>query len=151
MLYKKGGVYIDIKCMPAKKLITFIEEYTMPLFVKDAPHMESYNPCIWNGFMISAPGNEIFKRCIDAVVKNTQEKSYETGALSITGPCLMGRIFKEMGLEYPSEIYNRNHVLFSGNEAIMTQYYGYRSEQRIHQKGGAHYTELYRRGKVYSC
>jgi hypothetical protein len=151
VLYKKGGVYIDIKNRPEKKLLTFLDESDLPLFVRDSGPVHPFS-CIWNGFMAAAPGNPVFKRCIDEIVRSVSEKEYGESSLHITGPCLIGRVVKELTPNYSFKFYNRNHVIYrsGGGEAVAREYDGYRGEQRAFQKTG-HYSELYKRREVYSC
>ena len=150
ILYKKGGIYMDIKCQPKKKLIEIIEKYEMPLFVRDSPKGFLY-PCVWNGFMIAAPGNTIFKECIDVIVKKVEMKSYEDGSLSITGPCLLGNVMDKMGAPYHFHLEDSYQKMLDENgNIIVAQYPEYRREQARFQKG-KHYSDYYRNRDVYSC
>jgi mannosyltransferase OCH1-like enzyme len=150
ILFKKGGAYIDIKCMPKKKLIHMMDKYELPLFVLDSPKEFVYS-CSWNGFMISAPGNPIFRKCIDEVVKNVKAKSYEGGSLSITGPCLLGKVIQEMSPDYKYKLRDSyQKTLDEHGEIILAQYPEYRQEQRAFQKG-KHYGEYFRMRQVYAC
>ena len=150
ILYRKGGVYIDIKCSPKMPLIQFIDRYEPPLFVRDSPKGMSY-PCVWNGFMISAAGNPIFKACIDEIVKNVKEKSYAEGGLSITGPCLLGKVMRRMAPNQISGLQDAYYkIVDESGKVVMDHYPSYRDDQRRFQKT-EHYTHLYRRGQVYAC
>lgn len=146
VLYKKGGVYIDIKNKPVKKLIDVIENYNIPLFVQDAGEGS-----VWNGFMIAAPGEAIFKECIDTVVRNVKQKYYGITALHITGPGLLGEILGKLTPGYRFEIRNRNYVLYDRDGSVFArEYQDYRSEQKRFQKT-KHYSEIYRRREVFDC
>ncbi len=150
VLYKNGGVYIDIKCTPVTKFIDIMKKYEMPLFVLDSPN-DFIHSCSWNGFMISAPGNPIFRKCIDEVIKNVEIKSYKGGSLSITGPCLLGKVIHEMMPNYKYKLRDSyRKILDEHGNNIIGQYPEYREEQNLFQKG-KHYGEYYRRGDVYSC
>ena len=61
ILYKKGGIYSDIDCMPLVKLDDFIEKGID--FVTCSTHWDrfNYNP----NFVISNSGNIILKNCIE--------------------------------------------------------------------------------------
>jgi len=92
ILYKKGGVYSDIKMELHLPLIDILKEYPK-IFIGNIPD-EPPNPTnqIWNGFMSSPPGNPVFKACIDEIVLNCKNKDYRANYLDITGPCLLFRM-----------------------------------------------------------
>lgn len=151
ILYKKGGVYIDIKSQPKKKLITILETHTTPLFVKDLPKGPHYS-YVWNGFMAAEAGNPVFRRCIDEIVKNVSEKNYSVGSsLGITGPGLIGKLLNEVSPNYTFEISNENHVIYDKDGSVLvTEYSDYRREQKQFQKT-RHYYDLYKSRDVYQC
>jgi mannosyltransferase OCH1-like enzyme len=155
IIYKKGGVYMDIKLKPLVKLKHLIEKKNF-YFVKDTPSMSmcDYNIGIYNAFLISYPNNIIFKLCIDEIVNNCKIKFYGFNSLAITGPCLLGNIFKKYYKdEYDSyiEFYiNKydNSIYDKNNKKIIGVYDEYRSEQM--KSGTLHYSLLWKQKNVFN-
>jgi mannosyltransferase OCH1-like enzyme len=161
ILYKLGGVYLDVKFYTTQSLFDIINKHS-EIFVKYTPKTiipESYidkKIQIYNGFMVSPPNNQIFKAAIDAIVKNTKEKNYTEGPLDITGPMLLVEIVRANkppnyieGLPFilkDADIHNAK-ILLDGKE-LCVQLPDYRE---IHNKTSAqpHYSELWKQKKVY--
>jgi hypothetical protein len=164
ILYKRGGVYMDIKLYTSDgvSLKDIIQE--MPqLFVLDTDY--SSNLCaaklsIYNAFMISPPDNPIFKTCIDRIVACCKERCYTESYLGVTGPCLLGSVIAE-GLPSGREEYKKNHPvrlvptasghasIQSNGTTIVNEYDGYRDELGATQKTG-HYAQLWRNKDIYN-
>jgi len=164
ILYKKGGVYLDIKFKSLVPLAPIIEE-NPEIFVRDIPinltfDFDSY---IYNAFMVSPPNNPIFKACIEDIVHNCSLKLYKTGALDITGPgCLIKFIKVHKEEKYVDSLlfYNstrniieflrtQNVIIYYKNIAIIESYNEYRSEQKLFQKS-PHYSELWLKRDIYN-
>jgi mannosyltransferase OCH1-like enzyme len=151
ILYKQGGVYFDIKMVPLIKIKQIIENNNI-VFVKDIGNSQKINDCVWNGLMISPPGNKVFKHCIDEIVDNCELKLYKRNNLDITGPCLLGRMIKK---HTPTDYFNNNILTLTGTYIeyhnipyFIREYPGYRREQGLFQKN-QHYTTLYDKKQVY--
>jgi mannosyltransferase OCH1-like enzyme len=159
VLYKLGGVYLDVKFYTTQSLFGIINKYP-EIFVKYVPKKilkESYidkQIQIYNGFMVSPPNNSIFKSMIDAIVKNTKEKNYTEGPLDITGPMLLANIvMKIKPPEYINEMLftlkdsdvNNATIFFDGHE-LCKQYAEYRLTSNTPQP---HYSDLWIQRKVY--
>jgi mannosyltransferase OCH1-like enzyme len=162
ILYKKGGCYMDIKMTPLVPL-TQVLQIQPTIFVKD--HIQSefkMYECIWNGIMISPPGNKIFKQCIDNIVEMVQQHNYGRNALDITGPCLLGRTVKELDGTQFFKLNVLSLTNFKGaedgfDEKIMhngkvffTSYKEYRAEQKMFAKK-KHYSVYYKKKQVFMC
>ena len=148
VLYKNGGVYMDIKCYPEMSLISIFQEYGIPLFVKD---LHPKKLCVWNGMMITPPKLPMFKMCIDEVVKIVKAKGYEEDDLSITGPCLLGRFFKVFYPNYEFKLRLGWYCIEDMKGVlIVTQYKEYRAEQKLFQKG-INYAVSWRNRDIYAC
>jgi len=160
ILYKKGGVYLDIKFKSLVPLAPIIEE-NPEIFVRDIDFNISFylkfHSEVYNAFMVSPPNNKIFKDCIEDIVNSCKFKLYKSTPLDITGPgCLIEIIQKNKDekyiysvkfykglISYPSEkIWYNNLVLFEA-------YLDYRSEQKLFQKM-PHYSQLWFTRNVYN-
>jgi mannosyltransferase OCH1-like enzyme len=136
ILYKKGGVYIDIKLavkIPVKEIL----EDPAPILVKDLLSSCSSTKGFWNGVMAAPPGHPFFKAAIDAIVENCKTQNYGENSLSITGPCLLGKLadpgtYDRQNLEFKVEA-DTNRIYFKGRE-FSEEYKGYRNDQATLQK-----------------
>ena len=93
IIYKYGGVYIDIKYHTYIPLIEFIKESEFTFSNGDSDLCkDSYDGKeIQITFFISSPSNQIFKDSIDEIVHKTKNKDYGQNRLDITGPCVLTR------------------------------------------------------------
>ena len=166
ILYKLGGVYLDIKYYSTVPLINVIDE-NPTVFVRDADSYSvqipagdfSFQTCLYNGFMISPPKNEIFKLCIDEIVESCKKRLYRRNNVDVTGPCLLGRIvqqvytseyFKGIPFVYGfSMVYGRS-ISYKGT-IILKEYDSYRLEQKKTGNGnGSYYANLYSKRDIYN-
>jgi mannosyltransferase OCH1-like enzyme len=151
ILYKLGGVYLDIKYYSTVPLISIIDE-TSTVFVKD---LGKY--CVYNAFLISPPKNEIFRLCINNIVESCKNKLYRDNSLDITGPCLLGRILQgQNGSKYIASLpFTHGVSLFMDryiwykDKVILKEYDSYRLEH-TQSRIGKHYSDMYRKRDVYN-
>ena len=171
ILYKLGGVYLDIKSYSTVPLVDILDEVGT-VYVRD---MDAYGyqmiagdfefgHCLYNGFMASPPKNEIFKACIDDIVKSCRGRLYKRNAIDVTGPCLLGsvvqrQISKEFIDALPFKSYvrygnigNMEQVVLYKDKVVLRNYATYREEQSLlHKKTDSlHYSALYARSDVYN-
>ena len=163
ILYKEGGVYLDIKLHTIKPLLPVIRD-NPTIYVKDLK-----GSCIgedvglYNAFMVSPPGNVIFKYCIDDIVNSAKFKLYKDTFLSVTGPCLLGDIvYKNISLDYIKQLKFRlfwygnmpeNDVEIKYNgDSIIKSYIGYRMEQSkyLTVQKTKHYSTLWNDRDIYN-
>lgn len=88
VLYKFGGVYIDIDgtlCLPIDKLIK--PEYD-ELFLMTKHRFSNY-------FMASVPGNKTIKKALDLILKNIKNKNVEGGVYNLTGPNVLNKVITD--------------------------------------------------------
>jgi len=157
ILYKKGGVYLDIKYYSVVPLLPIVEKNPL-IYVKDVGlgcNNNTYKG-LYNAFIVSPPGNSIFKYCIDDILDSCKFKLYRTNYLDITGPCLLGRIVnKYNSVNYINEL-KFHHVsvkfkpvsIYFGDLKIIEAYPEYRHEQRTKTKT-QHYSILWDKKAVY--
>jgi mannosyltransferase OCH1-like enzyme len=83
ILYKKGGIYLDIKlkCINNFRLIELTEREHL---VKDR-----WNSGIYNALMVCKPGNELLLKAINKIVQNVKDNFYGESPLHPTGPSLL--------------------------------------------------------------
>jgi mannosyltransferase OCH1-like enzyme len=132
VLYKTGGVYLDIKfqCEPGFSLMEFTKDsetfvldrpygdLSMPvevnLAILNAPdfydQLPKYTEGAWknrqvglyNAVMATAPGNPVLQECIQQIVENVRNEDYGFGCLYPTGPGLLGE--KYFGKSYETRV-----------------------------------------------
>lgn len=89
VLYKMGGVYIDMGMVaecPLRDVIRPNDEFISP---EDAGY--GY---IYNAFICSVPGHPILKNAIDISIYNIEKSNYGINALDVTGPCVLAKALK---------------------------------------------------------
>ena len=153
ILYKKGGVYMDIKLKPLVKLKTLINNNNF-YYVNDNPSIKNCtnNKGIYNAFIISYPNNIIFKLCINAIVENCKNQYYGNSTLDVTGPCLLGNIVdKYYNYNYDKMIHlylkTDGSIYDLSNRQITDMYEGYRNEQK--KVGTRHYSYMWFEKKIF--
>jgi len=95
VMYIKGGIYLDIKYVTAGnfKLNELLDQ---EYYVRDTNAIHHYNEeYVYNAILVSKPGNEIYKKCVDRIVKNVENRDYCRNSLDITGPGLLKTILDE--------------------------------------------------------
>jgi len=150
ILYKKGGIYIDIKLELQLPLMSILEKYPK-LFIVDMAKCNDTIP-LWNGVMSSPPGNPMFKACIDEVVENCKNRDYRSNDLDVTACCLLGRMMDMYeGKEFTPSLPFRHKELrkFHYNDELMfIEYDGYREDQTAHQTTGR-YGQMWKDKNVF--
>ncbi len=108
-LYKYGGVYLDLNktlMMPLSRVIN--GNYDLVTTI-DRPSCY-----VWQGFFACIAGLPVVRMCINKIVDNVKKRYYGWDCLDITGPMMMGKIFKE----YYGECVNRPGVYRKRGELI---------------------------------
>jgi hypothetical protein len=165
ILYKLGGVYLDVKFYTAVPMVKLLEKHpeiysrdSVAEYTDDAELKCKWKPAVYNGFLVTPPNNRIFKDCINEIVKNCQKRDYTNSILHITGPCLLGRLVKKHKGEHFIDEHkfhfvgvNENGVqmgnIKQGDETIIKQYPEYRDE--LSGSKVEHYTNMWRRKNVF--
>lgn len=175
VLYKEGGVYLDIKLLCYEIDLLRKEEF---LRIEDIPQppctestLETYSdekyysknilePGIWQAVMATVAGNQILKQTIDSVVDNVFNNYYGGNALCITGPTALCRVADrnniptgEMRLHKINFKDEYIHVLFHDVPIVkLIDYYRLYSN---HNKSSnvdhlsIHYSSLWKKGLVF--
>jgi mannosyltransferase OCH1-like enzyme len=149
IMYIKGGIYLDIKydTYGDFKLNELIDQ---EYYVNDIP---GGGGGIFNALLVSEPGNEIYKKCIDRIVENVENRYYGESSLEITGPLLLRKIMDENENYLKTRKYDIENIKHPGNCRIC------RNEQiifRVHKvkeyykNYKNHYDKLYKERKVYN-
>ncbi len=96
ILYKRGGIYLDMKFKILGKLGDFtktcgecrlVEELWQPI-----PDVRAS----YQAILISAPGHPLIARAITKLIENVEARYYGANDLDPTGPVMLGRILTPM-------------------------------------------------------
>lgn len=91
VLYIKGGIYVDsafVQLVPFEKIILPTDKF---ISVVDG---DSNN--LYNAFIACVPGHPVLKMTIDLMIKRIENREYGSSDLHVTGPCLLGEVFRNM-------------------------------------------------------
>jgi len=155
VLYINGGIYLDIKYYGINgfKLISLTEKehYANDWTPKTKGLDINFEKGVYNAIMVTLPGNEILKKCIDRIVLHVKIKFYGINPLHPTGPFLLKEYFtNEERKEWNLNLYIRFHDCIRYDlYPILTYYKQYRNEQNknLHIK---HYDPLWREKNIYN-
>jgi len=158
ILYKKGGIYLDIKYQCHNGFSFRQLEQNKEYLVLDRPGFwKQHKRGIYNAFMVCKPGNDILLKCIYKITENVYKKIYGFNPLYPTGPGLLGEIF--FNGPNDSDIINdfvmkynftgKNDVIYYNNNIILKNYDEYRNEVKLNQKN-KHYNILWNERNIYN-
>lgn len=155
ILYKLGGIYMDIKMRPANNF-KLIDLTTHEHYVKDRDSpifFEKGHLGIYNAFMVNYPRNPLLLDCINTIVNNVNSRHYGYNSLSPTGPGLLGQLYMKNKEKYNLshlDMYNNTDgvTVVYKNRVALEHYPEYRFEQKRFQT--KHYHELYRDKQIYA-
>jgi mannosyltransferase OCH1-like enzyme len=152
ILYKKGGLYLDIKYVPINNF-RFIN-------LMDSEHLvyDIDNSGIYNALMICKPGSELLLKAINKIVENVNNRFYGDNYLEPTGPTMLKKLIENHNLSVNVDL---NHSTFSNNNthhkfiiisksklAILRMYNGYFTERDGNSKA-PHYIILWKNKQIY--
>jgi len=158
ILFKKGGVYLDIKYCTLEPLKDIIAKSPI-MFIKDQGWSEDQYNCFYNGAIISPPNNPVFKHCIDEIVSNYRMRKYNANDLDVTGPCVFGRQLKKYDIQTWANTrftYRREYMyalitdyIMYDDKRIIQSYPEYRDEQKATQIT-EHYGKMWKGKNIYN-
>jgi mannosyltransferase OCH1-like enzyme len=147
ILYKNGGVYLDIKYMPLNnfRFITMMEKEHWVLDV------DKYG--IYNALMVCKPENEILLKAINQIVENVKNKYYGNNFLEPTGPQLLSCFFSNeeknnFDMKHKEIIDYNSKIISYNNYIILKSYNGHINERNKYSKT-KHYSNLWYERNVY--
>ena len=146
VLYKLGGIYLDIKYIPANGF-RFINLTESEHWVLDA---DGYG--IYNALMVCKAGNPILLSAINKIVEHTQTNFYGSCFLEPTGPKLLAKFFhshEKNKLDMNHGVVDMNNrFIFFKKYIILKNYNRYMAEFETCKKT-KHYSELWKNKNIY--
>lgn len=157
ILYKKGGIYLDIKYQCENGFSFRQLEKNKEYFVLDRPGFWKQNKHgIYNAFMVCKPGNKTLLNCIYKITENVYRRFYDFNQLYPTGPGLLGELYfhkidtisqlKDFVMNY--KYTNKNDLILYKTNIILKNYDEYRKEQNVNQTN-KHYHTLWHERNIY--
>ena len=143
ILYKRGGIYIDIKFSPINNF-KLIELTKQEHFVKDRlPNT------IYNAFMVCKPGNPFVIACINQIIRNVKINYYGKSALHPTGPGLLGDVRVAGRFKLNEDIFHlhKGGEISYKNISIMKTTYPTYAQERV--SAGLRYDTLWKLRQIY--
>lgn len=115
VLYKYGGVYIDIDTICMSKISDFIHHshFVTPVDLNTNPREGTHN--LFNTFIASVPESPILLDCIHQIVYNVTNNIIPQSKLDFTGPGILGRaVNKYLGRSETSSFVGKEHSIDNG-------------------------------------
>jgi len=148
ILYKKGGVYLDIKYQPVSgfKLVNLLE--------KEHWVLDADGNGIYNAVMVCKAGNNILMNAINQIVDHVKNRYYGGGVLDVTGPGLLSRYFSssdKKAFDMKHFFYNslNNRFVELNGYIVLKSYNGYIEEAKKTQKT-QYYGVLWNNRNIYN-
>jgi mannosyltransferase OCH1-like enzyme len=149
VLYKYGGIYLDIKYVPINNF-RFIN-----LTEKEHWVLDIDNNNIYNALIVSLPENPILVKAINQIVLNVKNNYYGRSPLDPTGPGLLSKYFtakEEKHFDMKHDIilsdFN-NRVIYFNNYIILKSYNNSLKEKQNFQKV-KYYANLWHEKNIYN-
>lgn len=146
ILFKKGGIYLDVKYKPVKgfKLINLTEKEHLAL--------DRDNIGIYNAIMVCLPNNPYLWKAIQAIVLNVKNKYYGSTNLEPTGPHLLSKLIPKnhnsIDLKHDFLMNMDNRYIVYNNFLIFKSYNGYMQES-AHNNIKSHYSIMWDNRNIY--
>jgi len=143
ILYKNGGVYLDIKYEPANNF-SFLPLMNKEHFTQDRPEHFHDKFGVHNALIICKPNNQVMFKCINKIVENVRGRVYGYNGLYPTGPGLLSEFVpRDTVFKFK---FNGESVLLDGIP-VLTMYAEYRLDQQLF--GTPYYRELWFEQNIY--
>ena len=133
ILYKNGGVYLDIKYAPFNgfRFISLMEKEHWVLDIDKNG--------IYNALIVCKPNNEILLKAINKVVANVKNKFYGNSPLEPTGPLMLSQFFTQNDkkiFDMYHDIYQsvENRFIFLNGYLVFKSYNSYLNEHNKNKK-----------------
>ena len=141
VLYKEGGIYLDIKLICYELDLLRKEEFLRVDDLKsnkvspgynietysDENYINSHDTVngLWQAVMASQKGSKILKAAIDNIIKNIVNQYYGYNSLCPTGPQLIYDIAIKFNVEYINMKLEQPYVNNNNNNTILVTFFGF--------------------------
>jgi len=111
ILYKYGGVYVDIDTICLGKLDDFLQDYefVVPVDLNENVYEGKHN--LFNTFIASEPMSNLLENCIKRILYAVENNIIPKSKLDFTGPGLLGReLNRILGLDETTSFVGKEGV-----------------------------------------
>lgn len=91
VLYLYGGIYIDFTMHTLVPYDEIVKAHMKQVYVRDTCDICG----VYNAFMATMPNSELLANAINKIKENISKQNKGVGALDVTGPTMLGRVFKD--------------------------------------------------------
>lgn len=110
VLYKKGGIYLDIDCKVVSRFRDFIKESDTAIISHERDGV-----LYTQWALIFAPGHPFLKRTLDLCVENIFEHKFPHDVHKTTGPPVLTKAINEIRAENPQVEYREVGIEYDGH------------------------------------
>ena len=148
VLYIYGGIYLDIK-------YEMYNNFKLVDIINDEHYvLDDNKKGIYNGFMVSKPGNTALLNAISMIVENVKKRNYGNSFLEPTGPLLLSKIIplnnnKLLDMRHLQLDNDNNKKVIMFNNIIILKSYNGHTEERDKYSKIKHYGILWKERKIY--
>ncbi len=146
VLYKYGGIYLDIKFVPVEGF-KFINLVNQEYFTMDRPQFFLNRLGIYNAFIIAKPNNVLLMDAINSIVDNVARQKHGYNSLYPTGPGLLGDLVCKKKISLITPLKFNNDSIYYNNHKILKTYSLYREE--LAKSDNKHYSKCWQEKKIY--
>jgi len=127
ILYKYGGVYLDIDCLITESLELFIKNDDAILSIETIGTSDCVDKKYYiNWAMIFSKKHPILKKTIDFLINNINNNTYPNNIYKTTGPAVLSRAINYIHLKTYNEIINLEKINCDYDYSFYCNGYSYR-------------------------
>lgn len=154
LLYREGGWHSDYKqvCLQLKLLDRISNETDFFVTRDIGGRVAQTNHCLSNALVGSVPRHAVVAKNLELILRNVQSQHYGDSPIHATGPCVLGKAFKEVkgaGAYYElTGRYRNNLFQWNGKDIVQHKCDGCGASQSW--TSGNNYNTLWKQ-KTYYC
>lgn len=151
ILYKHGGIYMDIKLSLINNGFNLRELTENEHFVLDRKGHTKYNFPIYNAFIVAKQNNPFLLLAIRKIVQNVKNKYYGENPLNPTGPGMLGELIEKTKIIPNIDMfhYKDNKYIVYNNRFVISNIYPEYKNERIVFSNKKHYNDCWISKNVY--
>ena len=132
ILYKKGGVYLDIDSLITKKIDTFIKQNDSAVIA-----LESNRNFYVQWVLFFEAGHPFLKQTLEDVIQNLKENKFPNDSHQMTGPSAFTLAIQKCLKHHPETNYREVGIDFEGNAMFsypLSKFFLYGFSRKNHWK-----------------
>jgi mannosyltransferase OCH1-like enzyme len=157
VIYNEGGWYTDIQQVLLVPLNVINDKNYEWVSCYDETGTENkVKRCMQNSFFGATKGNILLKKTIDLCIENYNTNNYTSSPWEITGPCLLGNIFKTINVNNKNIGFTFNDPKdgpcfnINGKKVIINKCCSSKNVPGTSFKNGNNYLTLWKNKKIFN-